>query len=557
MTDTPPQNPDNQDYQGPGTAAESATIYHAEIDPAFQELSLQNLLSALKGNGIKAEDVQVTKFEGETLEYIAVTILRLKTKVSDKRQAGKVTGPMVLGSAQQIHEAITKEEHKITHSQDVIKRIKDVILERPDKGFGVENEFIKLPFLHKDFVVYEPCNPCRSQGKMPCNRCAGKGSETCPRCNGSGNQVCPDCSGRQFLSGPNGEKRNCMRCNATGREQCSSCNGQRQIQCQTCKGTRTMTCGQCNGHAWISHIHMAEIDAFIDYDYDREKLSERVIEQIDRLGPELPEHVQIAPIIMGREQERDEIALPYQVRVPHADVIFKIKSMEVGAYMFGTRGMLLKMPYFLEKIMGPGIKQLKAAGAGKGNVAENLQKAGRYKTLRQIILASSKLGPEKALHAVLDKNPIGISEDVTRKLIILADRAMRLITKKPRQIGTAIGIILAGGLFGGYFHALRQIAVTSIPPLPMIYNVIDALVLIIGSWIAVLTIQIIAASAMKKALAGLMKNTTQKTGRIKAGKQAYWAILGSLIAFLGAAYSTLHTSAPSPSWVIELAKFIQ
>ena len=548
--------PEETTDQTPKSASEHGIIYHAEIDPLFQDKALENFRASLHGNGVDPKDAEVKSFEGEILEFIAVTVLRLKTKTAHRRQAGKISGPQVLDSEAAVKQAVEKEFSKITHSQDLIKRIKDVIIQRPDKGFGLKDRFIKLPFLHRDFVVYEPCKTCHSKGKMPCNRCAGRGRENCPRCRASGTEVCPTCGGRQYISGPNGQKQHGIRCNGQGRMPCSVCNQRRQVPCTACKGAAIITCKQCNGHAWNSVVYMVEIDAFANFEYEKEKLPDKIVAQIEIMDEKQREqHIQFTPVIMGREHERDNIVIPYQIRVPHANVVFKIKNLEVPAFMFGLQAMLLGTPSYLEKIMAPGIKSLQKAGKGQGDIAEELKKAGRYKTLRHIILAASRQGHGRALLTVLKNNPVGLSEDSAQKLILLADRALRLITKKPRIYGTISGTLGAGGLYAAYFYALRAPLLTAVK-MPVINPLFDGLIFIIGAALAVMSVKYFAAHAMHKALDALTRGEKKKQRLAKAARQGNWAVGGAVLAFMTAAISTLFTTAPSPDWLLKIAHIL-
>ena len=79
------------------------------------------------------------------------------------------------------------------------------------------------------------------------------------------------------------------------------------------------------------------------------------------------------------------------------------------------------------------------------------KKPENIKTLRSLILATSKLKPKKALETVLEQNPIGLSEENTKKMILMAAQALKLLGKRPQQIGMVLGALVAAGLGGAYF----------------------------------------------------------------------------------------------------------
>ncbi|MEM7650511.1 MAG: hypothetical protein AAF204_00315 [Pseudomonadota bacterium] len=441
-------------------------VYHSEIDPELKTIAIKKMVEAVKGNGLKPDDVDITKFEGETLEFLAITELVLDTKLSIKHQAGKVTGPMLLPNTNAFQETIDKEAHKIAHSPDVVERIRDAVLDRKDKGLCLKNIKIKLPFLHKDMVVHEACKPCNAKGKVKCTRCHGKQEEPCPRCQAQGAEICPTCGGRQFISGPNGQNQNCQRCNGQGRVNCTQCHGKREVPCTLCKAVGTMQCKQCNGHAWNSVIGMAEIDPIAHYDFDRNGIPSQALEKIDKLGADIQHHANINIIHRHAELEkdRDDISIPYHIKAPLARVTFRLKDrLDVPAFLFGIQGALHDMPPFLEKIMSPGIKSLKAAAMGQGDSAQHLQKAGRYRTLKNLILATSKYSPKKALRITMEQNPLGLSEDNAKKMILMTKQALSLIGKKPAQIGLSIGALVAAFIGAGYVLAARTSLIVLLP----------------------------------------------------------------------------------------------
>ena len=128
---------------GSARPVSAPSVYRSEIDPALQDLALARFKELIKGNGLKPDNTKITKFSGETLEFLAINKLELKTKTSKTRKGGKHPGSTVLGGPQDVQPAIAKEENKILHAQDLSMRIKDVILERKDIGIGLEDELIK------------------------------------------------------------------------------------------------------------------------------------------------------------------------------------------------------------------------------------------------------------------------------------------------------------------------------------------------------------------------------------------------------------------------------
>ncbi|MCB9982903.1 MAG: hypothetical protein H6861_04395 [Rhodospirillales bacterium] len=508
MNDEPQDPPGEAPQTGSGSEALNTKVYHSEIDPELKTKALEQMCAAIKGNGLKNDDVDITAYDGETLEFLAITELTLDTRLSTKRQAGKISGAMLVPNAGAFQGAVNKETHKIIHSLDVVERIRDAVLKRPDKGLCLEGVLIKLPFLHKDFVAHEPCNACGAKGKIPCPRCHGKGREPCPRCHARGSETCPTCGGRQYIQGANNQNQQCMRCNGTGRIGCTQCHEAREVPCSMCKAVGTMQCKQCNGHAWNSVLCLAEINPIAHYQIDRKTIPPQALEKLDLLGSNIQFHsnMQVVHRHKELEQERNDISIPYHIKVPMAHVMFMLKEkLEIPAFLFGTQAKLYDMPPFLEKIMGPGIKELKAAAMGQGDTASLVQKAGRYRTLQEILLATSKFGPKKALKIIAEKNPIGLSEDGTRKLVLMAYKAIGLLGKNPRMISIILGLTTAAGLFAAYWAVGKP---ALLPYLPHINNAVlmaDATATLIALGAGYGLAKTYLKSAMKKSLESLFE----------------------------------------------------
>ena len=185
---------------------------------------------------------------------------------------------------------------------------------------------------------------------------------------------------------------------------------------------------------------------------------------------------------------------------------------------------------------------------GQGDTADNLRKAGRYKTLRHILLAALKLPMDKAKAVVLKNNKIGISESTVETLLEEADKALKTITHKPRLIGAMLGVITASALFGLYFFGLRFPLLSALKS-HAIMNAIDFACLAIGATLSVFTIQFVAGNALKKALSTIMKAGQNTPKTAKAGDMAYIAIALTILSFALIVWSTTQVGQHSPQWL--------
>ena len=516
----PPDIPNTEDDEpiipGKNTAQNTAQdgakentpsrIYSTDIDPEFQRLALNQMIAALDGNGVEHDEIHIEKFEGKYLEFIALTTLKLDSKLITKQKAGKVTGGKLVPSAAAFQDEVGKEINKINRSRDVIKRMKDEVLGRKDKGLCVNNEKIRLPFLHKEFVCHEQCKACGAKGKINCVQCHGKGEEPCPKCNARGIDMCNVCGGRQYVQGPNNQQQQCQRCNGSGKIPCMQCHEGKFIKCRKCNASGAMQCTQCNGHAWNSVMCIAEIDTIADYGFERTAIPPEILKILDNLGPKIEEHAQINILERHQdtEKERDDIAIAYHIKVPMADVTFQIKNKNMNALLFGNKARLYYVPTFLMAIMKPGLSALKSAAMGQGDAAKLLKTAGQYKTLRRIIVNTSRAGPKKALKAAERENPLGITDKQIKNCIVMAGRAFNNLNKKPRQIGYGIAIGI-GAIFSAiYFLALRLV-LTPMLPNANIALACDALIIMAALGIGYFIGNTYSKTALKKSVETLFK----------------------------------------------------
>ena len=516
MNEEPPENVDDQPIipgqeqsQADPQSQESTSptqIYNSDIDPTLQRMALNQMIAALDGNGVKQDEIHIEKFEGKYLEFIALTTLTLDSKLITKQKSGKITGPKLLPNAAGFQDEVNREINKIVRSRDVIKRMKDEVLTRKDKGLFTENVKIRLPFLHKEFVCHEQCKACGAKGKVNCVQCHGKGEEPCPKCHARGVEMCPTCGGRQFVQGPNNQQQQCQRCNGSGHIGCMMCHEGKNINCRKCNATGSMQCAQCNGHAWNSVLCMAEIDPILDYGFERTAIPPEILKILDNLGPQIQDHAEIKILERHQdtEKERDDIAIAYHIKIPMADVTFQIKKKNLQALLFGNKARLYYVPTFLMAIMKPGLNALKTAATGQGDTAKLLKTAGRYKTLRRIIVNTSRSGPKKALIAAERENPLGITDKQIKSCIVMAGRAFNNLNKKPRQIGygiaTATGLLIAAM----YFTMLRSIMLPMLPNTNLAIAC-DAIIITIGLGIGYFIGDAYSKTALKKSVETLFK----------------------------------------------------
>ncbi len=433
----------------------SGASYKANLEASYADPALETIKAAVKGNGIKTEHVKLEKFEGETLEFIATTALELKNKVTNKTSAGKVTGPKRVDNPQDLRSEIEKENHKITHDQTAIKNIKTMLLERKDKGFGLDQETIKLKSLKSEYVYYEACPPCASHGKIKCQRCHGKGYEQCTRCHGDGYESCHHCNGARQVQEQGGQYQPCPKCHGHGKTSCTLCQQTKRVQCSVCKTVGSTTCKQCGGQGWNSHISVLEHEALCHFDYDRSAVPEKIQNIITQKQGDLHEHLAFEAILHDGQPTPNQITQAYKVVLPYADIELTLGEISVPAFIFGPEGALVNTPDFLNEVLKKPIKLLNDAVSGQSDINANVKNALRYKTIRSAFKAVIKFREAKAAKALFRSTPVGLSAETAMQLTKNANIVLNQLTRK--QIQTNRAITGAGGalLLAVYYFGAR------------------------------------------------------------------------------------------------------
>lgn len=516
--------------------------HKVEVDEAYKENALNTVKALVKGNGFDPEEIKLESFDGEVLQFRAENILTILTKLSEKQMPGRVEGPIKVDNEVAAKSAIASAYKALSEDRDMERKIREIVLNRDDKGFGVKDDFIPLPFWKKEFVVFEPCQTCKTTGSVKCLPCSGKGLEQCPRCHGSGMGNCAHCNGAQMVNGPNGQRVQCPICHGQGRTMCSTCQQRGSIQCKTCRSRGSTTCQNCNGNAWSSHLHIMEIQARTAFEYPRNELPEKVVNLIDKHGAKIKEHA-VINIVMEQpnthepKEQTEHILIPvkYDVSLPYGHVEYNIKGKTYYIFLFGTQSRLTHVSPFLDDLLKDGVRKLKDAAEMRGDVTENLKAGAQYRTIKEGIIYTAMHSKGKAQKALKAKNALGISDGLLKSIIETSDIALRNITRKPRTMGLAYAAILNAALFGAYFFVLRDQIISNVPNANM-HHVIDALIFGVTAYMGVITIQVTAQSALKNTLNALLPEGLKKSAPPKLGEMLYYS-LGISAALFGGMYA--------------------
>ncbi len=542
-------------------------IRNLTIKDEYKEKALAQVKRMITGNKFNPDDIKLEKFEGEVLCFQAENMLTVLKKIGHKKISGRVTGSVVVDNESAAKEAMNKAYLTLSNDTDMQRKIREVVLNREDKGFAVDNNIIPLPFWKKEFVIFEPCHTCSSSGNVKCLPCSGKGLDQCSRCNGSGMEHCRHCNGAQMIQGPAGNKVQCPICHGQGRTSCTYCNQTGRIQCKTCRGKGITTCPNCQGNAWSSNIHILEIELRTAFDYPRDKLPEKVVAMIEKHGSKISKHADInisqaeksevnaddeekAKLQADADKKKDYIIpIIYEVYLPYAHIEYNINDVSYYSFIFGTQGKLIHVSPFLDDLIKHGTRKLSDAAELRGDVSENLCQAAEYRTIKEGILYSATNSMGKAKKLLKQSNRVGLSDGAINDIVKQTDIALKNITKKPRNIGLIFAAILYCLIFAGYFLLpIRENIISNISN-SNFHIIVDISILLLSIYIGIVTIKTVAHSAIKKVMhkIGIKKSTPPKLG-----EKMYWNISIAILIFVMIIELSKNMNASTPSWYMNL-----
>ncbi|MGH1378466.1 MAG: hypothetical protein ACRBB3_06560 [Alphaproteobacteria bacterium] len=543
-------------------------ILKLSLSEEYKDNAMNKVKEMVKGNKLNPEDVTLEKMEGEILHFQAENMLTIVTKNSHKTVSGRIEGPILVDNQQAVIEAMNHEYFSLSSDIKTEKKIREVLLNREDQGFALNNNVIPLPFWKREFVVYEACQTCRAQGSVTCQPCAGKGIDQCPRCNGSGIDHCGHCNGAQMIQGPQGNQVQCPVCNGSGHLSCRTCGQSGSVKCSVCRSKGITSCPNCKGSAWLSVVFVQEIEARTSFDYPKNRLPEKVVAMIEKHGAKIKAHAKIDisqdmvstvnsddPDKAKKFEEDNKnnnyiIPIIYEVYLPYGHMEFNISGNTYYTFLFGTQEKLTHVSPFLDDVLRNGLRKLSDAVENRGNLIENLLKAAEYRTIKEGITYTTGMHSlSKAKRMLLKSNPLGLSNETAISIIKNTDFILQNITKKPRNIGLFVSSILSLSLLLIYLMSPLRNIITSHIPNQNLHIIIDVIYFLFSSYMGITSIKMICSSTIKKFTKHL---GIKKISSPRLGDTLYWAMLLSSSAFIASLETARRFGSYPPFWYINL-----
>lgn len=521
---------------------EEGALQQQELGENYGQKALIRIRKAVEGNGLDPQTVLLGAVEGSTYNFEAHIYFRFTPKTTEENlQAGRPPGAtcQTLPTRADLEREIAVYTHKIIEDPTSGAQAAAVILARPDCGFGFTQETLPAAFAPKNYLLKENCPDCKGATKSACAKCHGSSKTACPKCKTTKFAICPLCYGRKTSAD---KKNKCIKCLGHGRIPCMACHQTGYIPCTGCGGTGKNTCKTCSGTGWTGRRITVEMGIVADYDYNRGALPPELAPIVEKLGPKAVAQgyarLESGPVIRG--EDRASFIIPCQLTMPFAKVGVMLPDQNFTCTIFGYNGRVTGLPPFLDRLIEPGVRELRKAAAS-GNIAlPHIRKACQFRAIKLALLAAAKTSPGQAIESLRREHGTTLSIAMTKNLVALANRALNRIATLPTLIGMGIGLSAATGIYALAFSQTGRDLISGAISNAALSGLVDLLILLTGGFLTTLGASTGARQTFRSVLGDVAQG--KSTIRRRWATILGWAL--SIVFFFGIALAAKGEHAP-------------
>lgn len=346
------------------------------------------------------------------------------------------------------------------------------------------------------------------------------------------------------------------------------------MKCTACGASGVQPCEKCSGTGWMSHLAHIEIQGQVRFSFEQNKIPEHLAALVEDRGgflvskgdievhlvaqttPKEPVHMDKnlseTKVLDSTHEPDDLVVIEYDVMCPYGPVQFQLGERVVPAIMLGWQARLIEAPAFLEDLTKIGMQAIQEASSGRGPVVALLRKAAGFAVWREVltqIVSSGNL--KKAIAIILNRYPAGIDEGRLRQTVMMADRAVRSVTRTARYIGLALAMALFGAVSHWYFRGgLRAEVLKDFSQIVEIVS--DVLMVGCGALSGIIFSQISASIAQRRAFSGIVPDEALKK-LPRVGHVVWWSLGFSILVFGSIVGLEIIQGGESlPRWIIRL-----
>lgn len=506
--------------------------------------ALDHIVRIFAGNGVKKDAITLVSHTITTHTLNASTHLEIKPVYQERQMPGKVAVGQMAGSRDEAMKSANHIMQQAATNSAMKAKLTEILLQRPDQGFGLKKQVLAIPFIKQDFTWHDACNACHGTSRSVCAKCMGRKLETCIKCNGRTMMFCPMCRGTGLLQG-----NSCPRCKGNRYVPCDGCQRSGMMGCRLCNQTGQTKCGTCNGIGYKSNVLTLAAEAMAQFEYDAPSIPKHAADAIETHGPALASTHAIK--LKGRVADERETVLgaSYEVTFPAGEMVFDIGGTDVKAQMFGYKAALTGLPHLLDKLLGPSVRDLEETAKDGESVAKTIKAATRYKILARAFLMTQKLSPKKVADQLAHHYDVGISAAMIEKIAHLANQTSAKISEKPRYVGLGLGLLATAVLCGLYYLTPLRHMLGSMLPNPALDIILDIFPIVLCGVLTTYAIRYAGAKSIQTAIGHLVPADKRKTITARAQTLGVWGYVGAAIVCLILMECSTLMGYAKPHWV--------
>lgn len=508
---------------------------------------LKDLANMLDGNGVKVEQVRLSRHDTQVHLVHAAMVVELKPDMTVAQRSGKQPTGKTMPNKEAVMQEAAAQGRILVTDANVQAEIGEFIDKKPGRSFGEKSLRFKINSAHETYCVVDKCLKCNGATTNPCGTCHASGMAPCTGCAGQGYTQCPVCYGAGQQQRADGSRVPCTKCSGSSRVVCMTCSGSKSLRCAVCNGNGRTSCTECDRSGYWTHIYEAHWHAEATFELDRRETLPEVVEVAELLGVQKIATEGHAEILrLTPEISQDKLVLPYVALLPVSQVEFSVVGKNHPAVVAGLHGKIIEIEPLLDTMIKPGVSALVKLSKGPLAAGALVASACRFKLIRQVLAGLAHHSKGHVYGKLLREYPLLVTDKFAKATIRYADMALLALAEGPRWKGLGVGTAGAAALFAGYFMtAAREALHGTLVSQKMEQHMLaaDVLVWAIGCGIAFLTIKIFAAAALKKILPANVQ--VNDRGLPAAGRQGWISMPVVFVVWLGIAFA----GAPRPDWL--------
>lgn len=488
------------------------------------EAGLAQVAALADGNGIQGRRLRVVAAKEGTARLRGQVMIQVAGKVTTRRVNGDPPAQATICGSRHDWQARTRSaSEEAVNDPQLREQLTGLVLKEPSKGWAFETEKLQIPGSVIMLAYSETCDHCHGQGVSTCPRCRGEGELACDRCQARGRIQCVNCKGAREVDTPAG-KRPCQTCQGTGEMACDICQGKTRLPCDICHGKQMVACDECQRTGRFSHIADVNLVGRSRFRLADKDIPPPLKKVLATEPPTIFNEKQADIEILQQTPTRDGLVIEYGVTLPVAQLKISLNGKPpartdaktdakaggkvLSVVVFGKKHRLGAVPPFLDSLIAPGIKSLEQAGTGKGNVAELISKATKYRLLRTAIV-QALAGQADLTSVLLERYPHGLSRKTARHIDDLLDRAFLHITLRPRlQTVMAMTVLTPLASLGLYMLPVREFLIEFLGH-PAVGWAMDVLLPILWLAVTALALRYVSGQALRLSLPSLFNDVIE------------------------------------------------